>query len=164
MAVTIRGSGQVVVQIQSVYKSDTFSTSVVSPTWADITGLSVSITPTNSSNKILIIASFQMQTSSATGSAFARLMRNSTAISIGDTAGSRTSASAASNFAQVYNSAGNSITFLDSPATTSAVTYKLQMNNGNVTTAYLNRTGDDVDDVNRSRTPASIIVMEIAYA
>lgn len=164
MAVTLKGSGQVVVQIQSVYKSDTFSTSVVSPTWADITGLSVNITPTNSSNKILVLASFQIQTSAATGSAFVQLVRNSTAISIGDAAGSRTSASAGANFAQVYNSAGNSITFLDSPATTSAVTYKLQMNNGNVTTAYINRTGDDLNDVNRSRTPASIIVMELAYA
>jgi hypothetical protein len=165
MSVTISGSGQIVKQVQSVFKSDTFSTTAYNTTWADVTGLSVSITPSNSANKILVMASFQMQSSTATSAIYARMLRNGTAISVGDTAGSRVPASAAANFGAVYNSVGNSILFLDSPATTSSVTYKLQMTNGsNGQTAYLNRTGDDGDDVNRSRTPASIIVMEIAYA
>lgn len=45
-----------VLQVVSTAKTDTFSTTSASGTFADITGLSVSITPSSASNKILILA------------------------------------------------------------------------------------------------------------
>ena len=48
-------SGGKILQVQSVTKSDTFYFST-QDTWTDITGLTVDITPANSSNKILIFA------------------------------------------------------------------------------------------------------------
>jgi hypothetical protein len=46
MAVTINGSGQLAVQIQSVNKTDTFTTGTTNA-WTDIDGMSVTITPTS---------------------------------------------------------------------------------------------------------------------
>ena len=51
MSVSLYGSGQTVVQLQTTTKTNSFTTSA-GTTWTDITGLSVTITPNNSSNKI----------------------------------------------------------------------------------------------------------------
>ena len=54
-------------------------------------------------------------------------------------------------------------TFLDSPSTTSATTYKIQMkslNNGR--NFYLNRHQNDGDAIGSPRTASSITVMEVA--
>jgi hypothetical protein len=160
MAVTIRGSGQLVVQIAQVFKTDPFSTTSQQPTFVDVTGLSVTITPSSSSNKILILSTFQMASNSATVYANARLMRDSTAIFIGDANASNARASAALALPQTYSAAGNGIAFLDSPATTSPVTYKIQMAKGEGGgTVYMNRSGDGDGSTNRSANPASIIFM-----
>ena len=96
--------------------------------WIDVSGLSVTITPTSSTSKILIATTFTTSSSSG-GTAFAngyiQLLRGSTAIS--------------SRFQGMsYPSGGNvntlinsqtSINYVDSPATTSATTYKVQVNN-----------------------------------
>jgi hypothetical protein len=165
MAVTIRGSGQLIVQIAQVVKTDPFSTTSNVPTFVDVTGLSVTITPSSASNRILILSTFQMASSVATVVASARLMRDSTAIFIGDANASNARASAALGLSQTYSAAGNGIAFLDAPATTSAVTYKIQMAKGEGGgTVYMNRSGDGDGSTNRSATPASLIVMEVAYA
>ena len=52
MAITLYGSKQAIIQIQSVTKTDTFSTTTTG--WLDIPTLSVSITPSSASNKIFI--------------------------------------------------------------------------------------------------------------
>jgi len=155
-------SGSVIQVVQTV-KTDAFTTSSQQPTYADVTGLSVSITPSSASNKILVLATFQMQANIATVTASARLVRDSTAIFIGDANGNNSRASAATGLSQTYSAAGSSIVFLDSPATTSSVTYKIQMAKGEGGgVVMMNRAGDDDSGFNRSRTPASITVMEIA--
>jgi hypothetical protein len=55
------------------------------------------------------------------------------------------------------------LNFLDSPATTSAVTYKIQAASspGGYTTRF-NSAADDLDQTNRGRTASTITVMEIA--
>ena len=53
--------------------------------------------------------------------------------------------------------------FLDSPATTSAVTYKLQMrslNSGRL--FHLNRHHSDADGIGSPRTASSLTVMEVS--
>jgi hypothetical protein len=56
------------------------------------TGMSVSITPSSLTSKILVVASINGCHSPSNNDSFVRLLRGSTAISIGDTAGSRTPA------------------------------------------------------------------------
>lgn len=156
------GAGAVLQVVQTT-KTNAFSTSSTQPTFSDVTGLSVSITPSSASNKILVLCSFQMSSDNATVVASARLVRGSTAIFIGDASGNNARASAATGLSQTYSAAGSAIVFLDSPATTSSTTYKIQMakgeGGGNV---YMNRPGDGDTGYNRSMTPASITVMEIA--
>lgn len=154
--------GAKVGQVVSTLKSDTFSTT--STSYADVTGLSVSITPTLATSKVLVMVQYVTGVSGDM-IMFTQLVRDSTALSIGDAAGSRIRASNAMSPSigagpntYVYNS--NSIIFLDSPATTSATTYKLQMS-VNTGTGYLNRSGVDADNANNARTASNITVMEV---
>lgn len=147
-----------IAQVVSTNLASTFSTA--STSYTDITGLSVSITPTAATSKVLVLVGFSASVSADIAVMF-QLVRGSTAIDIGDAAGSRTRAS----FSMLENNdtfqrGTFNLNFLDSPATTSATTYKMQMfvNTG---TGYINRTGSDADAATRPRTAANITVMEI---
>lgn len=146
-----------VLQVVSATKTDTFSTT--STSYADVTGMSVSITPTSASSRILVQVMANVANSGA-DMAMIQLVRDSTAICIGDAAGSRARATSTGSFTS-STMASAPITFVDSPSTTSAVTYKIQMrvNSG---TAYLNRSGLDADNAAHPRTASTITVMEIA--
>lgn len=160
MAVTIRGSGQLVVQIVTATKTDTFTTT--SSSFTDITGLSVNITPTSASNRILVMYSIMTGSSSSQGTNI-RLVRNSTNIAIGDAAGSRTQVTT-SSFATGTNLVVDiqSMNFLDSPATTSATTYKLQIQSDNSSTQSVNRNVRDDNASYEPRGVSTITVMEIS--
>lgn len=150
-----------VLQVVSATKTDTASTG--SSTFADITGLSVSITPSSASNKILIIASINLSWDNGVSKGGARLMRDSTAIAIADTAGSRLRTTGAT-YIQVVNYTPFNIVanHLDSPSSTSALTYKWQFNAmDNAGTIYVNRASSDTDASSTARTVSSITVMEI---
>jgi hypothetical protein len=147
-----------VLQVLSTTKTDTFTST--STSFTDITGLSVSITPSSATSKILVL--YNVSGAQETGQlALSRLMRDSTPINIGNAAGSRNqSASDLISAGSVTVSTPVSGSFLDSPATTSATTYKFQ---GAITTGtfYVNRSESDVDNFYRSRTVSTITVMEI---
>ena len=132
--------------------------------WADVTSLSVSITPTSSSNKILV--SFVVNCDGESN-AFFRIMRDSTAIGVGNADGSRQQVSAAN--AYVASNSGGTIMmmneFLDSPATTSSTTYKIQAyanNSAGSGSYYINYASGDANNAYSSRCMSSITVMEIA--
>jgi hypothetical protein len=147
-----------VLQVVSATKTDTFSTA--STSLVDITGLSVSITPTSATSKILITAVvLGAGAESVTGINFV-LLRDSTAIARGDAAGSRSRGFGGTQEI-VDGLKTNAVNFLDSPATTSATTYKIQasVNSG---TGYVNRTPDDDDGSYTVRGVSTITVMEIA--
>lgn len=96
-------------------------------TWNDL-GLSVTITPTSSSNKVNVRAAISGALFDNAQNGFFRLVRNSTPIGVGSPSGAQT---AVSSFVYVaMNSEANSIPicieFLDTPATTSSTTYKVQ--------------------------------------
>ena len=152
-----------VLQVVSSTKTDTFSSSTTG-SWLDVTGISVSITPTSVSSKIMIFGRITGMGTNGTTRLQMRLVRDSTAISIGDAAGSRLQVSG--NELYVAESAaylGSIITFLDSPSTTSATTYKVQIRNGNsAATVYINRSQEDPDGGQYPRGTSSITVMEIA--
>ena len=115
-----------IIQVKQTVKTN--RTTIQSQTLTDITGLSVSITPSSASNKILVNYSV-MVFSNAMYYAM-RLVRNSdSTIFIGDQNPSATSQLRASfgSYDSSYVIADTiAQSFLDSPNTTSATTYKLQ--------------------------------------
>ena len=147
-----------VLQVLQTVKTDAFSTS--SATMVDVTGLSVSITPSSASNKILVFVNIWICGGTSASAVYYNLVRNSTGLGV-STAGSsfNTTGSAFMSSTVTNNFVGNSFTYLDSPATTSATTYKIQLASGTgADTVYINRrTGDAV--VGGSSV---ITVMEIA--
>ena len=157
------GVGGKILQVINSIKTDTQSTGA-SSNFVDITGLSVAITPTSSSNKILICCNITAG-HSGTGNVFGfRLMRGSTAIAVGDADGNRRQWTFGEMTA--YSNTNNTTrnvagTFLDSPSTTSATTYKLQLYN-KYNTVYINRSGEDSNSENHGRGVSAITVMEVA--
>tara|TARA_B000000557_G_scaffold167211_1_gene135885 strand:+ start:1577 stop:2056 length:480 start_codon:yes stop_codon:yes gene_type:complete len=134
--------------LQVVSGTTTTQTSVTGSTFVD-TGLTASITPSSSSSKILIIASQQMASNNG-GSAGSwqiifKLMRGSTDIY------------ESHRSPWLYNQIGigtvNSISYLDSPTTTSSVTYKTQARNGSASGNMTAQMGSSL---------SSMILMEIA--
>ena len=149
-----------VLQVVQTVKTDTFS--ATTSTYVDVTGLSVSITPTNSSNKVLILVDLNWG-ASALDLNTCRLLRDSTVIGVGNAAGSRGTGFAAMRTASADNIVTNSISFLDSPSTTSATTYKIQIKSGGTpNTVYVNRTSNDTNSFAFARVVSSITVMEVA--
>ena len=152
-------SGSVIQCLQDV-KSDVFTTTSGTP--VDVTGWSQAITTTGS-NKVLVQVTCGV-VSMATGgySAEINLVRGSTTIAIGDTNGSRTRVTMASNGASNYDLSSPSIIFLDSPGA-GTHTYKVQMATQDGTgTACLNQRGDDGDGASYCVGTSTLTVMEIA--
>lgn len=151
--------GGKVLQVVQTTKTDTFSTT--SASYTDITGFSVSITPSSTSSKILIIMMVSGSTSGTNGPL--TLLRGSTQIFLADSAGSRTRSTAnLANAASINEIESNIVLYLDSPSTTSSTTYKLQtaaIDGGG--TVYINRGSNDFDASNRMRSASSIIAMEV---
>ena len=150
-----------VIQVVSVDKKDTFTTT--STTFTDVTGLSVQITPSATSSKILVTGALNGSTNSSFF--WARLMRDSTQVLIPDSTGNRTTA----NFGFVTH---NSSTYiqqtvpihaLDSPSSTSALTYKIQIE-CYAGTSYVNRTDRNANHAlgYDGLGVSTITVMEIA--
>ena len=131
-----------ILQVVQTFKTDSTSQSGnSSTTFYDISGMSVSITPSSSSNKVLVMWTAQVASSGASGRAnIIRLLRGSTAIGSG-TGGSSTNGQIYHRTVQ-YNPETKNMMYLDTPNTTSATTYKLQWSvegsGGSSTTYYLN--------------------------
>jgi hypothetical protein len=157
---TVGPGGTKLGQVVSTFLDTTFSTA--STSYTDITGLSVSITPTLATSKVLVLAQINYGYSGDIVTTL-RLVRGSTAIDIGAVSG----ASALGTIGGGNGGGANAVTalipgvvsFLDSPATTSATTYKMQMfvNSG---TGYINRTGRDNTSFDM-RAASTITVIEV---
>ena len=146
-------------QVVSTIKSDTFT--MASATYTDVTGLSVSITPTATTSKILVTYWITGSQDNAVTMAYSQLVRNSTAIAVGDAAGSRVQATTNWYANGIYTVLSTGVTYLDSPSTTSATTYKVQVRNEAGGTVYVNRSSNDNNGVSGPRTVSTITAMEI---
>ena len=155
-----------IIQVKQTVKTDTFST--LNETFTDVTGLSVSITPTRSDSKIMV--SYSGCGGSGTNRVghirLARVIGGTTTtdIFIGDQSGA-SQAQASNSFVQTntYFVSAFSGTFIDSPSTTSAVTYKLQLAAGDQDyQVHIGRSHDNNNEFSRSTTPSQITVMEIS--
>jgi hypothetical protein len=159
---TVMPTGSIVQVVQTV-KTDVFSTS--STSWIDWTGMSVTITPKSATNKILITLTSGVSNDTANSFQYVKLVRGSTDIALGDASGSATRCwidGAFGNVASLYDvtQKGLAGSFLDSPATTSATTYKVQVIRTLSGTAYFGRTATTID-ANRSSIPSVLTVMEV---
>ena len=134
--------------IQVVQGTTTTPASTTSTTFLD-SGLSVTITPTSSSSKILVMSDFGTSSGDSTGGMVIQLLRGSTALFY-------RGVSYKGGTTVIYNNA--SLNHLDSPSTTSATTYKVQ---------YKTQTSSSTSIINPSyggfpNPTAHIIAMEIA--
>ena len=177
MAITRLGNNQItssllptgsVLQTVQTYKTDVFSTTSETP--VDITGMSATITPSSTSNKVLVFLNLAVGSSTSLSRTNIQLVRGSTNIGIGDAGGgSNRIRSISTEFQpQPYNTAAtlNSTdirqhTFLDAPSSSSSLTYKVQIE-GAAQTVYVNRTGEFADADIVSIGTSSLTLMEIA--
>ena len=144
------GVGGKVVQVFQSIKTDSTSTTSVGATHVDA-GLSVAITPSSSSSKVLIQLNLNNIGYSTSCSVGFILVRGSTEIGTTSTQGGQ-----ADTFNEIFRVGGGGMsdplrrldyptyTFLDSPATTSATTYKVQFSVSSGT-GYINRWGTNTD-------------------
>ena len=124
--------------------------------------MSVTITPSSASSRVLVVVSLNGSMMGG-GCSHWKIVRGSTDIAIGDASGSRTRATGGTDTQGGDWILNSSMMWIDSPATTSATTYKLQVSTGQGTdTHYINRTVADVDAANGNRSVSSITVMEVA--
>ena len=154
-----------ILQIVQTSKTDTTSTTS-QDSFTDL-GLSASITPASTSNKVLVMVSIGRVTCNTTANRTCpfRVLRGSTPVGVGDTAGNRLTGNfvISDTNAATDNGHGGAYQFLDSPSTTSSTTYKIQWSGQAGETWYLNRSGSDTDNVDAvyTRTGAHIILMEV---
>jgi hypothetical protein len=163
---TIKQPGSVLQVVQTVKTDATAMSS--GAVWADIPGMSATITPKFSTSKILVMVDVKIAGTVDSSTVRAKLIRNATDIYVGDAASSRPRVMGAFYInnagAGIYYMAQCGGNYLDSPATTSATTYKVQIGgDGNSTVAYINRTQGDRDNAYYDgRGVSSITLMEIA--
>ena len=151
--------------LQVVQTTKTDIDSITGGTFQDL-GMSVSITPSSTTSKVLVFVYASISSGNSSYDMKLRLMRGSTPVLLGDAAGSRPRASTNMTFSWSSGSygAGNAaINYLDSPATTSATTYKLQGMSYSTYTIYINRGANDTNTSGyEARSASSMIAMEVA--
>lgn len=156
--------------LQVVNAIKTGTTSINAGSMTDVPGMSATITPISSSSNILILISVAF--SGYASSPALQILRNSTVLSWGDAGGGSQSrawhgthwSSGTTNLQ--YVSMRNTLIHLDSPATTSSTTYKLQAtsyyNNAvTINAAYADLIGGDTSSY-MVRTASTITLMEVA--
>ena len=153
-----------VIQVVSATKTDKQSTT--SATAVDITGLSVSITPTSTSSKILVRCDINYGGNLNVYIAF--FVKRDAANMVVSTAATgnqinATFSGGGDNNNHGFKLNGVSHTYLDSPATTSAITYKVQFasTNGSIA-ATVNAPYQTENDVYIIGGTSTITVTEIA--
>jgi hypothetical protein len=144
-------------QIVSVDKLNTFSTS--STSYVDVTDWTATITPTAATSKVLV---FYSTTASHDGNAWAgfQILRGATAIGNGTASGITSPANKA--YRDGDSNGGRSVAgmFLDSPATTSATTYKIQVKK-TAGTMVVGATYQGLNNADTYNVTTNITLMEI---
>ena len=151
--------------VQVVYDSMGAQLSFDTNTWTEVPNLSASITPKSTSNKVLVTASLNVGGQTDNYVVAIRLYRDSTAIALGDTTGNRPTCWMSVGAQQWYNYVRQQATntFLDSPSTTSEITYKLFVwDTRDSDNVYINRSYYDYDGSPSPVSLSSILLQEIA--
>ena len=158
-------SGGGIIQCVQTVKTDTFSTSASGNT--AITGLSASITPRSTSNKILVTYNINYDSTRGNSGGGFRIFRDGSHItaSSGATAGNRYTVSGdfGSNNDADQSGMHRSFTYLDSPSSTSSLTYQIYTyQESSSFTTHINRARGDGDQGDDPRMSSVITLMEIS--
>jgi len=149
-----------ILQLVSTTKTDTTSSN--SSSFANISGMSVTITPSSSSNKIYLVGYVNTCTNDARNRVYLKMTGGNCSNYIGGAAtgveAANVSPVSADNYAYLQTS--TPLIFLDSPSTTSAITYQVQWAVEASQTAYLNRAY--TLDSNSANTASTLTAMEVA--
>ena len=155
-----------ILQVKSTADTTSAAQTSTGSTWADLGSLSVSITPSSSSNKIMVIANICAgQAASNPYALWFRLVRGSTVIGVGNSTNNRAAISTGHTPIGTYmddDIGSSSIMFLDSPSTTSATTYKVQGQSRAVGNWAYNMSDDQQNSSSFAQGVSTITVMEIA--
>ena len=147
------GSSGGIIQVKQTVDSTTET--ITDTNYNDAGGLSVSITPTRSDSKILIMATTNVQAfrSAQEVSGGLRLVRDSTEII--EYPYAFVLESGTSGNGRIFYNTNHSATYLDSPNTTSAVTYKVQLK-------VYGTSNSQRLSYNQNSSKSTILVMEVS--
>jgi len=152
-----------ILQVVSVAKTDTFSTT--SNSFVDVTGLTLNITPSATSSKILVLCDVKLGVDAGVSSVKSRIEQtissSDTYPYIGDAENSNTRSSFGTYVNESSFIAQDASTVLLSPSTTSQITYTYQMVEQASGTVYVNRPENTDTSAAVPRTASSLTVMEI---
>ena len=154
----LSGLGKVT-QLKFVSKLDTFSSSTVD---ADIPGLTIDITPTSSTHKMLVMANVTVS-GGDTGSGLKLIGTTNGTLLSPSSPGSRGPSSAG----ETYNTRSDTtmqmpIICVDTPGNTTQQTYKVQFSIANGGSIWINRSQNDSDGTGKIRGCSTMTVMEVA--
>jgi hypothetical protein len=157
-------AGSIIKVVQTI-KTDPFSSSNTGDT--AITGLSASITPSSTSSKILVMYSINYDSTRGNSGGGFRIYRNGSHLSSasGNAAGGRYTVTGdfGANANADQSGMHRSFTYLDSPSSTSALTYQIYVNqDGSSWTTHINRARADGDQADDGRFSSTITLMEVA--
>jgi len=138
-----------VLQVVNATKTDTLATT--SSSFTDITGLSASITPSSTSNKIFVSLTLYVGDDTQTANVICNIVRDSTQLQ-------ETVARLPQENQSVYRMYNLSMTDYDSPSSTSSLTYKSQIKT-NAGTAVVNKAANQGGFSNTAT--ATLTLMEI---
>ena len=158
-----------ILQVQSSIKTDTASFELSAGYFSSSsqTGIQVSITPSSSSNKILLFGMINVDVAGEQYNIGVVFDKAGSIISgaTGDASGSRKRLTATGDGSRTsqYSETIN-VHYLDTAGGTSAITYGLVVNNPSSISriCYINRSTNDADDVYHKRVASSITAMEVA--
>jgi hypothetical protein len=161
------GASGGILQIVQTIKTDSWTASPGANNFTAVTGFTASITPSSTTSKILVMvnAIVGYQSYQVKG----LLKRNGTSIGLGDAAGSRPRVSsyvnsyAGTSTNDQYHMLQMAINLLDSPSTTSACTYTLELGCYSTFAVYMNRSHAWQNTSDFDGAPASTItLMEVS--
>jgi len=152
-----------ILQVVQATKGDVFTTTSTSN--VDVTGLSVSITPASTANKILVTVYLNALVTASTNYYGGRmqLVRDSTDIARGAADGSRVRCTTGISGNGTIFAQNAGINFLDTPSSTSSLTYKVQVAHSQGINIRINGSINDSNSATYGqRNLSSIILMEVA--
>ena len=159
--------GKILQVVSTTFTGTESSTSKASGNSFTNTSINASITPSATSSKIFISALANVGgTNHTDGSPVVVLRRDSTNILIGDDAGDNKNRASTGRLNDMMGSGSIfpiHLSVVDSPNSTSAITYRVALGiRGNGSgTAYINRSGDDSNNIENFRAASSITLFEI---
>lgn len=154
----LRGAFRIL-QVSQATKTDTQSQATT--TFTDITGLSVTITPYSNTSKFLLVAQVNLGCNT-NDAAQLRFQGGNSGNFVGAVAGSRIQIASEIPGTNAQFMEPATLIYLDSPATASAITYKVQVRSWTTNTVYVNRSYTDTDNANHARGASSLIVCEVS--